>query len=157
MNLPFLTTPQGEDPVILEAVFSTNVERLFQAWTTPEDIKQWFGADEGGPEHVSMQVEVGGTWEFVFSENEGKVDSLSGEYLRIEKDTLLEFTWVHTRTLADGSSEQSPESLVSVAFEERPSGAFSRLVHKSVISDSSRSNIGGGWSSSFTKLKALTE
>ena len=157
MNLPFLKSPQGEDPIVMEAEFAASVSRLFQAWTTPDDIKQWFGAGDGGPETAVVELREGGRWEFVFPEKEGQTDSLSGEYLRIETDKHLEFTWVHTRTLADGKVEKSGESVVTVEFEKRSGGAYSKLVHKAVAAQSSRSNIGGGWSSSFSKIKALIE
>ncbi len=157
MNLPFLETPLGEDPIVLEAEFSVSAERLFRAWTTPDDIKQWFGANEGGPASAVVDLKEGGRWEFVFAEREGKTNSLSGRYLRIEQNRLLEFTWVHTLSTADGITEQSAESVVLVEFEDRPSGAFSRLVHEGVLAESSRNNIGGGWSNSFMKIKELVE
>lgn len=157
MNLPFLKSPHGEDPIILEAEFSVPIARLFKAWTTPEDIKQWFGASEGGPKSAAIELHEGGKWEFIFPEQDGQVDSLSGRYLRIEDNKHLEFTWVHTRKKADGNIETSGESVVTVEFEERPTGTFSRLVHKTVTTEGSRSNIGSGWGMSFTKMKHLLE
>lgn len=157
MNHPFLKSPVGETPVIVEAEFNAPVTRLFKAWTTPEDIKQWFGADEGGPAKAKLELKIGGDWEFVFAENDGKTDSLAGNYLRIQPNELLEFTWVHTRSFSDGTKEVSPESKVTITFEPRTNGSFSRLVHEFISSESSRVNIGGGWSTSITKMKALIE
>jgi len=157
MNLPFLKTPRGEDPIILESEFSVPAERLFKAWTIPDDIKQWFGADAGGPESAMVDLKEGGIWEFTFMEKDGETSSLSGRYLHIEQNKLLEFTWVHILKRSDGSTKQSGESVVRVEFEDRPSGAFSRLVHEGVSAESSRNNIGGGWCSSFSKIKELLE
>lgn len=157
MNHPFLKSSPGDSPVIVEADFAANVTRLFQAWTSPEDIKQWFGADEGGPESAKLELKVGGSWEFVFAEKDGQTDSLAGKYLRIEKDKRLEFTWVHTRSFADGKKEVSPESIVTLSFEQRENGSFARLIHESISTESSRMNIGGGWGTSMEKMKALIE
>ena len=157
MNLPFLKSPQGESPVIVEADFNASAARIFRAWTTPAEIKQWFGSEEGGPEVAEVDLQVGGDWQFVFPEHEGQIDSLGGKYLKIEQSVLLEFSWTHTRRLADGTIETSPESVVTVTFEQRDHGSFSRLVHKSINSESSRSNIGGGWNASFAKIKHLVE
>ena len=157
MNLSVLKSPQGADPVILESEFSAPVSRLFKAWTSPEDIKQWFGSGDSGPELARVDLQEGGEWEFVFPEKDGQRDSLSGRYLRIEQDKLLEFTWIHTRRSGSGDIEQSTESVVSVEFEERPAGTFSRLIHKGVDAETSRTNIGGGWVMSLHKIKRLVE
>jgi uncharacterized protein YndB with AHSA1/START domain len=157
LNLSFLKSPQGETPVIVEANFNACPERVFLAWTTPVQIKQWFGSDEGGPEIADVDLRVGGVWRFVFPESDGKIDSLAGKYVQIEESKLLEFTWTHTRRLSDGSTETSPESIVTVTFEATKNGSFSRLVHKSIQAESSRNNIGGGWCASFNKIKSLVE
>jgi len=157
MTHPFLKSPQGEDPVIVEAEFSASADRLFKAWTTPDDIKKWFGAGEDKLATALVELEVGGAWQFVFQREGGETDSLSGKYLKIEQDKRLEFTWIHTRTLSDGNSETSAESVVTVTFEPRADGSFSRLVHNAIQAESSRANIGGGWDASFSKIKALVE
>lgn len=157
MDLSFLKSPHGQDPVIIEAEFAASVTRLFQAWTTPEDIKQWFGADEGGPAIANVDLQVGGSWGFVFAEKGGQTDGLAGKYIAIEQDRYLQFSWVHTRRFAEGATEVSPESIVSLTFESREKGSFVRLVHKAIGSESSRMNIGGGWGSSIMKMKVLIE
>jgi len=157
MNLAFMKSQQGADPVVMESEFAASPQRVFRAWTTPEDIKQWFGAGDGGPETALVDLKEGGEWEFTFAEKDGQTDSLKGQYTKIEVDKRLEFTWVHVRTNADGNVEQSAESLVVVELEVRSSGTFIRLTHSSVVAESSRSNIGGGWSMSLSKMKGMVE
>lgn len=157
MEHPFLKSPLGESPVIIEAPFNASVARLFRAWTNPKQIKQWFGSDEGGPAEASVDLKVNGEWRFAFAENEGKQDILSGRYLEIETDKRLVFSWTHTLVLADGSTEQSPESRVTIDFETRGEASHLKLVHELISSDGARKNIGGGWNNSVTKLKALVD
>ena len=157
MNHPFLKSPLGESPVIMEAEFNASVSRLFKAWTTTDDIRVWFGAGEGGPEHASIDLKIDGRWQFAFAEKDGEQDILSGHYLEIETDKRLVFSWMHTRVLSNGDTEVSPVSKVSISFESRGSGSRLKLVHESISSDSARSNIGGGWSRSLVKLKDIIE
>lgn len=157
MNPPFLLSPLGETPVIMEADFNTSVSRLFKAWTNADDIKAWFGSDEGGPEHAEINLNVNGRWQFAFTEKEGQQDILSGRYIEIEENKKLVFSWVHTRILPNGETEVSPESRISIAFESRDNGAALKLIHTNISSDSARTNIGGGWSRSFMKLKKIVE
>jgi len=157
MNHPFLKSPLGESPVIMEAEFNASVSRLFEAWTNTNDIQRWFGADEGGPEHAVIDLKVGGRWQFAFAEKEGKQNILSGRYLEIETDKKLVFSWIHTLVLPSGDTEVSPESRVSISFESQDNGSSLKLVHASISSDSARSNIGGGWSQSLIRLTGVVE
>lgn len=157
MTHPFLKSPLGEDPLIMETEFSASAERVFQAWTTASDIKQWFGADEGGPDQASLDLRVDGKWQFVFLREDGQTDNLSGRYLSIEPNKRLVFSWMHTRILIDGSEEKSPESMVTLTLESRKQGSFLRLVHESISSESAKINVSSGWGVSLMKMKALIE
>jgi len=155
MNLEFLKSPHGEEPIIVEAEFSVSPARLFQAWTTPSDIKAWFGGEENRLSDAKIELRTGGHWEFSFAEADGEQDVLSGKYLQIEPDRLLKFSWRHTRKLAGQREESTAESIVEVTFEASAQGTYSRLVHQSVNSEGARLNIGEGWCSSFTNIREL--
>lgn len=157
MNLAFLKSPHGEEPIIVEALFKVSPARLFKAWTTPDDIKRWFGSEKNCLETAEIELKVGGTWRFIFPEKDGQQDCLSGRYLTIEENKKLEFSWVHTRKLADGSEEESAESKVSVIFEARETGSFSRLVHETVSTEGARLNIGEGWNTTFHHIQDMVK
>lgn len=155
MEHPFLKSPVGENPLLMETEFNASTERVFQAWTSASDIKQWFGTGEGGPDEASLDLRVDGKWQFTFTGDDGQIDQLSGRYLRIDPNKRLVFSWIHTRTLSNGSEEISPESKITLTFETRKQGCFLRLVHESIGSDSARNNIVDGWETSLRKMKAL--
>lgn len=157
MNHPFLKSIPKQDPLIMETEFDASPERVFKAWTSVEDILQWFGSGDGGPDRASVDLRVDGKWQFVFVDKDGHSDYLSGQYLNIEPNKLLEFSWVHTRVMADGSEQITPKSKVTITFEPRENRCFLRLVHTSISTDSARENIIGGWGASLTKMKGLVE
>lgn len=43
MTLPFLKSALGTEPVVVEGIFAASVERVYRAWTEPEELKAWFG------------------------------------------------------------------------------------------------------------------
>lgn len=157
MKLPFLQSPHGDDPVIIEGEFRTTVERLFSAWTTPEEITLWFGPGLSGPAKAAIDLRKGGMWEFMFVEPDGQIDTLSGEYLEINTDARLIFTWQHERKLPDGKMEGTQPSLVTLDFEKTASGARLRLTHERIVKESGRLGVSMGWGASFEKLKRLVE
>ena len=89
MNHPFLKSPSGDNPVIIEAEFKATVSRLFQAWTTEEDFVRWFGPEKNSSKTAKLDLSVGGKWEFAFKNKDGTSDTLSGNYLAIEQNAHI--------------------------------------------------------------------
>ncbi|MEM7778093.1 MAG: SRPBCC domain-containing protein [Pseudomonadota bacterium] len=155
MNLDVLKSEPGAEPVVVEAIFRTTADRLYQAWTDPDELLQWFGKGDPGLATADIDLRVGGQWRFAFGQREGRQDALRGEYLAIEQGRRLVFSWIHERTFADGNVEASAQSQVSVTFEPRPGGTFVRLVHEAIVERDSRLGVGRGWTQSFARLFAV--
>lgn len=157
MDHPFLKSPSGDNPVIIEAEFKATVSRLFQAWTREEDFVRWFGPANDSSRAARLDLTVGGNWEFSFKNKDGTMDKLFGNYLAIEQNTQLVLSWSHARINTEGESETSAESILTIVFESRGTGSFMRLVHESISTESARINVGGGWSASIAQIKVLIE
>jgi uncharacterized protein YndB with AHSA1/START domain len=53
--------------VIIERIFHAEVELLWQTWTQPEYIEQWFGSDPFGTvQKVDIELTIGGNFGFNF-------------------------------------------------------------------------------------------
>jgi len=78
---------------------------LFDTWTRVE-LMRWLYGKEGS---ASVDLRVGGAYSMEMA-YEGKLYHHEGEYLRIERPTLLEFTW-----LSEGTGHKV--SVVRVAFQ----------------------------------------
>jgi uncharacterized protein YndB with AHSA1/START domain len=75
-----ITTPT-EREIHIERVFDAPIERVWQAFTDPELITQWWGG--GGTTVVErMEVERGGHWRFVTHGPEG-TDGFEGRYREV--------------------------------------------------------------------------
>jgi len=66
---------------------------LFDAWTKV-DLMRWLYGKEGS---ASVDLRVGGAYSMEMA-YEGKLYHHEGEYLRVERPTLLEFTWISQGT-----------------------------------------------------------
>ena len=154
MNLPFLQSPPGAEPVIVEGRFAVPATRVFKAWSDPDEMRLWFGSRATPPLSVQIDFRVGGSWRFTFAGGHDYTDTLCGEYTAIESDRLLIFSWQHHRTRSDGSVVSSNPSRVTVTFEADQDGSVVRLVHESIAQESGRLGVTEGWSASFTKLNA---
>ncbi len=152
MSLAFVKSPEGADPIIVEGVFRATAERMFAAWTTPDDIQKWFGPGPGHLDQVDVDLREGGEWRFAYGMKDGQSNELAGAYEVIEAPRKLVFSWVHTRAFEDGRSESTAASKVTVTFDEREDGTLVRLVHEAIKTEDGRKGVGGGWEGTFVRL-----
>lgn len=157
MSLPFLTSPPGDTPVVVEGLFKAAPERVFRAWTEPEEVVKWFGAAPHSLQTVDIDLREGGAWRFAYPASEGRQSAMRGEYVAIEAGRRLIFTWQHERVLEGGEREATPRSQVTVTFEPKAGGTFVRLVHEAIEKIAGRQGVGKGWNASFGHLQALLE
>jgi len=157
MSLPFLTSEPGETPVVVEGVFKATPDRVFRAWTEPDEIRRWFGPTPHSLETIDIDLREGGAWRFAFPKAEGGQNAMIGEYVDVEAGRRLVFTWQHERVLDDGAREATPRSQVTVTFEPRAEGTFVRLVHEAIEKVDGRQGVGRGWNAGFGQLQALFE
>jgi uncharacterized protein YndB with AHSA1/START domain len=128
MGKATITTP-AEREIHIERVFDAPLARVWQAYTDPELIAQWWG---GAGEKVvveRMEVERGGHWRFVVHGPEGS-DGFEGRYREVtpQERVVQTFEWdgmpghvaVETATftdLGDGRTKVTTTSLFHTAEE----------------------------------------
>lgn len=154
----FVKTEPVDETIIVEGYFAVSPSQMFQAWTNPEIIKKWFGREPNSLHSAEVDLRQGGIWRFLKSSDEEKAVGFEGEYLEIEQDHRLVFSWSHAVTFANGEKETTPASRVEVVFSSKGSGTNVILHHSAIRSEDGRKGVGGGWEISFGILKHfLTE
>ncbi|MBX2805550.1 MAG: SRPBCC domain-containing protein [Hyphomicrobiales bacterium] len=151
----FLRSAPGEEPLVLETMFKATPERVFRAWTEPEEVKAWFGLRENEVTKAEIDLRVGGTWRFHLRSEGGNDVFFEGQYFAIEPSQKLVFSWSHVIQSGDGRRDASVASQVTVTFEQVGSATRIHLQHEALSSDGARIKVSSGWISSFEKLNAL--
>jgi uncharacterized protein YndB with AHSA1/START domain len=138
-----------EDRVLrLERLIAAPPERVFELWTEPELVAQWFGPDGFDIPSYAIDPRPGGKWRTTMRSPEGKLHTVSGVYRVIDKPRRLVFTWAWDQD--DGS--RGHETEVTVTFEATPGGTRLKLLQQTFQDRGARDNHGKGWSSSFDCL-----
>jgi uncharacterized protein YndB with AHSA1/START domain len=135
----------------LERVIRADRERVFAAWTRPEQLRAWSAPEgmtieEGG----ELDLRVGGQWSVVMLEPDGTRHAAFGTYREITppKRLVLTHAWQHER-------DTTPETTLTVEFHEVPGGTRVVLTQEGFAAPESRDGHVGGWSSALDNLEKL--
>jgi uncharacterized protein YndB with AHSA1/START domain len=118
-------------------------ERLFQAWTDPKHLAQWWHLSGEGWTFSEATVDLreGGRYRLGMRGPDGKEYVAVGEYIEIRRPTRLVFSW-HWLT----ASGRGPETLVTVEFHSTSSHETEVvLTHIRVSEENTRAGFERGW------------
>jgi len=150
--MDMLRSKPGMDPVILEAQFNASPERIYQAWTDPDDLAKWFGASPDKVSRAELDTRPGGTWRIRFDSGASEAGWLEGEYIELDPFSRIVFSWRHMQPVPDSDPIASPESKVTIELSGDETLTTLALRHEGISSDSARQNVGSGWVSSLERL-----
>ena len=143
----------------MNRTFDATPERVFAAWTDPEQFGQWFGPIAMKTVQCDIDARVGGAWRLMGEGNDipGRSDpgrvrpTVSGRYLEIEPPRRLVFTWAWHET-DDFASPRGQESVVTIQF--KPVGERTEMVFTQAVFESEQSMAAHnrGWTEAFEKF-----
>lgn len=146
-------TPSGKGAGAQAPTATVRVSRIlpaapdvvFEAWTKPEILAQWFVAGAAvRPDAVELDVRVGGTYRIAMRNGDAVFEHW-GTYVAVEPPHRLAFTWSH-----EGMGDA--ETLVTIDF--KPKGARTELVltHEHLPSQDFANRHEAGWSNVLDSL-----
>jgi len=86
----------GAEPrvLVVERIFDAPRELVFEAWTRPEHVKNWWGPDGFSLPSCEQDFRVGGAFRFNMRAPDGSDHWVSGRYQEITRPEAIAFTWV---------------------------------------------------------------
>jgi uncharacterized protein YndB with AHSA1/START domain len=149
-------TEQAQEIVLrMSRRFEAPRERVFEAWTSPAVLRDWWRA---GPDWTTPEAEVdlrpGGSYRLAMRDPEsGQTHTLVGEYRVIQPPERLVYTWTWESNPAE--MEGSAGSLVTVEFREDGSGTNVEITHTGFASEEIRELHVHGWEGVLANLERL--
>ncbi|WP_051944065.1 SRPBCC family protein [Streptacidiphilus rugosus] len=124
-----------------------DAEDVFDAWTNADRLQQWLCPDPGIVAEATCDPVVGGRYRIVKIFESG-ADTVTGEYLIVDRPHLLVFTWA-----ADSTHGRTTRVTVTL----RPEGATTEMTitHEQLPGGDFRERATVIWSSIADKLAAL--
>jgi uncharacterized protein YndB with AHSA1/START domain len=138
----------------LARLFDASRERVFAAWTEPEQFMQWMCPPGFGLDVCELDVRPGGAWRVKGYKPSGERFAKSGVYAEVKRPELLSFTWAH-HTIEDWSSPRGHETTVRVEFRALGKKTELVLTQGPFIDTPSFTGHTEGWNGSFDTLAAF--
>lgn len=134
------------EPVVAKRILPCSKRQLFEAWSKPSIMTQWFFAahDPVEPSTVNNSFTVGGTYEVIMHMETGD-HRHHGVYRAIKRYHHIAFTW---------NSHIVRDSLVELDFRElSPNRTELTLTHTQFPSEEVRSLHAAGWAGCLENLE----
>ena len=152
-----ITTAEGHD-LILTRSFNAPPGKVFNAWTQPALLKQWFAPRPWTTAKAELDVRIGVTSLIVMRSPEGKEFPGHGVYLEVVKNSRLVFTDAFTKAW---EPSDKPFMLVELTFKVQAglTKYTARVRHWAVADREAHEKMGfhQGWVTCAEQLAALVE
>jgi uncharacterized protein YndB with AHSA1/START domain len=149
-------------------VFEAPRALLWQCFTEPEHMQQWWGPKGSTVVASDMDLRAGGAYHGAMRDSSGRVMWAKFVYREIVPQERL--VWVHSFSDENGGLTRHPlrptwplELLTTVAFEDAPGGKTKLTLHWSPLNataeeqktfDAAHDGMTQGWNASFERLAA---
>jgi uncharacterized protein YndB with AHSA1/START domain len=142
-----------ETTLHLTRTFAAPREKVFRAWTEPEELKRWWGPEGYATPIAEVDLQVGGKYRLGMRKlPEGDLFYLVGTYREVRRPEKLVYTWSW-----EGQADFG-ETLVTVEFRDRGPSTEVVLTHALFRTEKARQDHDKGWNGCLDRLaKALSE
>ena len=117
-----IVTLPSDREIAFTRVFERPRHLLFEAWTIPEHLRQWWGCEGSSITRCDIDLHVGGAWRLVMRMADGSNHPFQGVYREIVPNERLVYSERY-----DAPHIGSPEWLTTVNFDDFDGGT--RLTH----------------------------
>lgn len=131
--------------LVISKIIPASPERLFDAWTQPEQLKQWWGPESVACIEAEVDLRVGGRYRIGNQFPDGSVVWITGTFHLIDAPHKLVYSWQ--------VGTDSHEELVTVSFYPTKDGNTEvTIMHERIPDKTARDSHQQGWFGCLSKL-----
>jgi uncharacterized protein YndB with AHSA1/START domain len=139
--------PSTQDTLNLRRIFKAPREKIFRAWTDPEELKKWWGPEGYTTPSAEVDLRVGGKYRLGMRKlPDGQIFYLSGIYREVRPPERLVYTWRWEAQPEHG------ETLVTVEFRQVGDSTEVVLTHERFPTEKARDDHNRGWTGCLDRL-----
>jgi uncharacterized protein YndB with AHSA1/START domain len=148
------STPVGaaDQEILITRIFEAPRERVFRAWTDPDEVAAWYGPEhfETPREKIQIDLRVGGRYELTMVQRGGGTEfPVAYEILELVEPELIV---LRSDPMPDVGMHEG--TVLRVEFHDH--GAKTRMtLSDGPYTPEGRGHAEAGWSAAFDKLAAV--
>jgi len=143
--------PPADRVLVITRVFDAPRRLVFNAWTKPEFLAQWWGPNNFTLPFCEMDFRIGGAYKLCMRSPEGQDFWVQGVYTEIAPPERLAFTWFR----GDGDISNYHRTVVTLTFAD-VNGKTKLTLHQALFdTTANRDDHNGGWSECLDRLGAF--
>lgn len=151
------TSPAAEPIIVITRTFDAPRDLVWQAWTDPEHLAQWWGPHGFTSPRVEVDLRAGGSWEIDMQGPDGTVYPNKGTFLEVVPPERI----VISDVVEDGEAwgdTPPPNSVQTITFDETNGGSKTKFTNvirlQSLAARDAMLEMGAelGWNESLDKL-----
>ncbi len=123
---------------------------VFDTWTDPEQVQHWLGGPAMSVPQASIDLRVGGNYEYRLLSPEGVSSRIHGTFLTVRQPEMLIFTWV-----VENDAGRSPETRVTIEFLDLGDETEIVIVHEGFLDLGVRAAHEEGWEGCLEAIISL--
>lgn len=131
-----------EFSLTLERTFNAPRERVYKAWTDPDEIRAWWSTSGLTVEIADYDVRVGGRFRLGMRSREDNLHVAYGTYREVDPPSRLVHTWQWEE---DGPAGEQV-MLVTTEFHDEGGATRMVLTHENFRNQEAADRHHGGWS-----------
>jgi len=139
-------SPSIETTLRLRRTFQAPREKVFRAWTDPDQMKHWCAPSADYETAAEVDLRVGGKYRIQMMHKNGASHTAFGEYQEVIEPEKLVYTW----SWEDGSVSGS---LVTVEFRDLGSATELLLMHERFPTTEWRDKHSQGWTGCLGRIE----
>jgi uncharacterized protein YndB with AHSA1/START domain len=146
--------------VNVSRVVHASRERVFNAWTQPEQMRKWMGPVGWQVPELEADARVGGTYRIVYrgtpapteqdKNPQERTGASRGTYLEVVPNEVIRYSWV-----ADWAPGE--DTVVTIRLSDVDGGTLVELTHEKFKNAEIAKMHGLGWNASMGKLATYLE
>jgi uncharacterized protein YndB with AHSA1/START domain len=143
------TAKATAETVEIRRTFSAPRQRVFDAWTRPEELAKWAAPGPMTCVLAEVDLRVGGVYRTHMRAPDGAEHRVTGVYRVVDPPKKLVYTWGW-----EAGSSPVKDSVVTVEFVDRGAATEVILRHAGLPDAQQRSSHEKGWIGCFEKFPA---
>lgn len=138
--------------LVIRREYAASPQRVYEAWTDPEQARQFLCPQDITVADVTMDVRPGGRYRIDMRNAQNEPYVAHGTYREVQPGRRLCMTW----QWEENNPAEEHETLLTIEFNPHPVGTELILTHERLSSEESRNNHAHGWTTMLQKLHALS-